>query len=77
MTNSFERNKTYLDELQKKSDGQEEPLLSSNFSSSQKIVKTPRTTDEFVNKRWEYMGYEQPPEALYNESDKALIETYK
>lgn len=22
------------------------------------------------------MGYEQPPEALYNESDKALIEAY-
>jgi hydroxymethylglutaryl-CoA reductase (NADPH) len=76
MTNSFERNKNYLDELQKKSDQQEEPLLSSNFASSQKIVKTPRTTDEFVKKRWEYMGYEQPPEALYNESDKALIETY-
>lgn len=76
MTNSFERNKNYLDELQKKSDQQEEPLLSSNFASSQKIVKTPRTTDEFVQKRWEYMGYEKPPEALYNESDKALIETY-
>lgn len=76
MANSFERNKNYLNELQKRADEQELPLLSSNFDISQKIVKTPRTTDEFVQKRWELMGYEKPPEALYNTHDKDMIESY-
>lgn len=76
MPRSIERNKSYLDELQKLSDSQNEPLLSSNFESSQKIIKTPRTTDEFVQKRWAAMGYSEPPSALYNEQDKELIESY-
>jgi len=76
MPRSIERNKSYLDELQRLSDSQSEPLLSSNFESSQKIIKTPRTTDEFVQKRWLAMGYSEPPSALYNEKDKELIESY-
>lgn len=76
MTRSFDKNKQYLDELQKKVDGQSDPLLSSNFESSKKFVKTPRTTHEFVKKRWESMGYENPPVELYNEYDQAIIESY-
>lgn len=76
MTRSIDKNKQYLDELQKKADGQSEPLLTVNFDSAQKFVKTPRTTHEFVQKRWQSMGYENPPESLYNENDQSIIETY-
>jgi len=76
MTSSIGRNKNYLDELQEKVSNQTEPLLSSNFENAQKFVKTPRTNDEFVQKRWESMGYDNPPVELYNDHDKAIIETY-
>jgi hydroxymethylglutaryl-CoA reductase (NADPH) len=76
MTRSINKNKQYLDELQKKADGQSEPLLAPNFDSAQKFVKTPRTNHEFVQKRWESMGYANPPESLYNENDQSIIETY-
>lgn len=76
MSRSIERNKKYLNELQEKALKQNEPLLTQNFENSQKMVKTPRTTDEFVQKRWKAMGYESPPTSLYNESDKELIESY-
>lgn len=76
MPRSIERNQKYLNELQEKASAQEAPLLSSNFEKSQKIVKTPRTNDEFVQKRWQSMGYDKPPVALYNEHDKELIESY-
>lgn len=76
MTRSFDKNEKYLNELQEKVDKESTPLLSSNFDSTQKIIKTPRTNDEFVQKRWHAMGYDNPPSALYNESDKEVIETY-
>lgn len=76
MSRSIERNKKYLNELQEKALKQNEPLLTQNFENSQKMVKTPKTTDEFVQKRWKAMGYESPPTSLYNESDKELIESY-
>lgn len=76
MTRSVDKNRQYLDELQQKVDSQPEPLLSSNFDTAKKFVKTPRTTHEFVQKRWVSMGYTNPPVELYNENDEGIIETY-
>lgn len=76
MPSSINRNKQYLDELHEKASQQENPLIEQSDSIAQKIVKTPRTNHEFVSKRWELMGYEKPPESLYNDFDKSEIETY-
>lgn len=76
MTRSFENSQAYLRELQKKSDESPNSFLSPHFEPIQKIIKTPRTNDEFVRKRWAAMGYETPPEALYNSHDKEEIECY-
>ena len=76
MPGSVDKNKTYLSELQKMVSEQQDviPVLSTH--NPQKIVKSPRTNDEMVQKRWALLGYPTPPVSLYNEQDKSLIETY-
>lgn len=78
MPRSLDKNKKYLEELQNISDKKIKTLLRPSESENKnfKMVKTPRTTDLFVKKRWQSMGYEKPPESLYNSHDESIIESY-
>jgi len=76
MPRSSEKNQNYIDELINMGCADKNSMLRPHNSDIPKMVKTPRTNDEFVNKRWKAMGYESAPVALYDENDKALIESY-
>lgn len=77
MSRSIDQNKSYLEELGEIFSKPNQTLLQSHFEASEiKHVKTPRTNDEFVQKRWQSMGYEAAPESLYNDYDKSSIEAY-
>lgn len=76
MANNMKRTFNYLEELQGKTSEEKDNLLKPLFHKPQKIIKTPRTNDQFVHQRWTLMGYETPPESLYNCHDKELIESY-
>lgn len=78
MPKSIDKNIKYLEELQNISEDDKKTLLKPNITNSNNIksVKTPRTNDLFVRKRWSSLGYEVPPESIYNDFDQKNIETY-
>lgn len=77
MSRSINQTKPYLDELGEIFSTPNPPLLQPNFdASSIRLIKTPRTNHEFVEKRWQAMGYETAPQSLYSEYDQSTIESY-
>lgn len=78
MPRSIDKNLKYLQELENISENEKLTLLKPNTDnfSNNKSVKTPRTNDLFVKKRWELLGYENPPQTIYNDFDQQNIETY-
>lgn len=79
MPRSIEKNKKYLAELENISQEEKQTLFTNTHStvSNFKPVKTPRTTDLFIQKRWQMLGHSSPPLSLYNNSDKESIELYE
>jgi hydroxymethylglutaryl-CoA reductase (NADPH) len=77
MPRSIDSNKPYLEELAQLFSKPENNLLQSHHENSTiKMVRTPRTNNEFVQRRWHEMGYDNVPDSLYNEHDKENIELY-
>jgi hydroxymethylglutaryl-CoA reductase (NADPH) len=77
MPRSIDSNKPYLEELALLFSNPDNHLLQSHHEDSDiKMVRTPRTNDEFVQRRWTDLGYEYPPQALYGSDDKNQIDGY-